>query len=91
MGSYIEVKDVSIGYGQRVLFQDVSLRVDRGKTVGIVGANGSGKSVLFKMLCGFEKPDKGSVSVCGKQLGTNGYDFPDNMGIFINADRKSVV
>lgn len=85
MGSYIEVKDVSISYGQRVLFQDVSLRVDRGKTVGIVGANGSGKSVLFKMLCGFEKPDKGSVSVCGKQLGANGYDFPDNMGIFINA------
>lgn len=85
MKPYIEVKDVSKSYGQRILFQDVSLSVDRGKTVGIVGGNGSGKSVLFKILCGFEKPDRGSVSVCGKQLGANGYDFPDNMGIFINA------
>lgn len=85
MKPYIEVKDVSKSYGQRILFQDVSLSVDRGKTVGIVGGNGSGKSVLFKILCGFEKPDRGRVSVCGKQLGANGYDFPDNMGIFINA------
>lgn len=85
MKPYMEVKDVSKSYGQRILFQDVSLSVDRGKTVGIVGGNGSGKSVLFKILCGFEKPDRGSVIVCGKQLGADGYDFPDNMGIFINS------
>lgn len=85
MSSYIEVKDISKSFGQRTLFQNVSLSIDRGKTVGIVGTNGSGKSVLFKMLCGLEKPDKGSVSVCGKRLGTDGRDFPDNIGIFINA------
>ena len=85
MSSYIEVKDISKSFGQRTLFQNVSLSIDRGKTVGIVGTNGSGKSVLFKMLCGLEKPDKGSVSVCGKRLGTDGRDFPDNNGIFINA------
>lgn len=85
MSSYIEVKDISKSFGQRTLFQNVSLSIERGKTVGIVGTNGSGKSVLFKMLCGLEKPDKGSVSVCGKRLGTDGRDFPDNIGIFINA------
>lgn len=85
MNSYIEVKNISKSFGHRTLFQDVSLSVDRGKTIGLAGSNGSGKSVLFKMLCGFEKPDKGSVSVCGKKIGADGRDFPDNMGIFINA------
>ena len=61
------------------------MSVERGKTVGLVGANGSGKSVLFKILCGFEKPDKGDVYVRGRQLGKNGRDFPDNMGVFINS------
>ncbi len=54
-------------------------------TIGVVGANGSGKSVLFKILCGFEKPDAGTVMVRGKRLGEGGRDFPENMGVFINA------
>lgn len=85
MGSYIEVKNVSKSFGHRPVLQNVSLTADRGKTVGLVGENGSGKSVLFKILCGFEKPDKGSVFVRGEALGKNGRDFPDNMGVFINA------
>ena len=46
----------------------------------MVGANGSGKSVLFKIICGFEKPDQGSVYVRGRQIGKNGRDFPADMG-----------
>ncbi|MFQ7550012.1 MAG: ATP-binding cassette domain-containing protein [Blautia marasmi] len=68
MGSYIEVKNVSKSFGHRPVLQNVSLTADRGKTVGLVGENGSGKSVLFKILCGFEKPDKGSVFVAGRRL-----------------------
>lgn len=85
MDSYIEVRNVSKSFGGRTILQDVSLSVDRGITVGLVGANGSGKSVLFKLLCGFEKPDKGSVYVRGTQLGTSGRDFPADMGVFINS------
>lgn len=85
MSSYIELKHVSKSYGHKTILRDVSCAVECGKTVGLVGANGSGKSVLFKILCGFEQPDAGSVSVRGKQLGRDGRDFPDQMGVFINA------
>lgn len=85
MDSYIEIKNVSKSFGQREILQEVSLSVECGETVGLVGANGSGKSVLFKILCGFEKPDNGSVCVRGKQVGKNGRDFPENMGVFINS------
>lgn len=85
MSSYIELRKVSKSFGHRRILREVSLAVERGKTVGLVGANGSGKSVLFKILCGFEKPDKGDVYVRGRQLGKNGRNFPDNMGVFINS------
>ena len=85
MSSYIELRKVSKSFGHRRILREVSLSVERGKTVGLVGANGSGKSVLFKILCGFEKPDKGDVYVRGRQLGKNGRDFPDNLGVFINS------
>jgi len=82
---YLELKNVSKRFGHRTILEDVSLSVERGKTVGLVGANGSGKSVLFKILCGFERPDQGNVYVRGKELGKNGQDFPDNIGVFINS------
>ena len=70
--SYIEVKNVSKSFSGRAILQNISLSVEQGTTVGLVGANGSGKSVLFKIICGFEKPDQGSVYVRGRQLGKNG-------------------
>ncbi|MCB6607199.1 ATP-binding cassette domain-containing protein [[Clostridium] symbiosum] len=85
MSSYLEIRNVSKRFGHRKVLEEVSLSVERGTTVGLVGANGSGKSVLFKILCGFEKPDQGSVYVRGKQLGKNGRDFPENIGVFINS------
>lgn len=68
MSSYIEVKNVSKSFGGKAILQDVSLSIEQGTAVGLVGANGSGKSVLFKILCGFEKPDRGSVYVRGNSL-----------------------
>lgn len=85
MTSYIELQDISKKFGHRTILQNVSMVVEQGATVGLVGANGSGKSVLFKILCGFEKPDSGRVFVRGKKLGENGRDFPENMGVFINS------
>ena len=85
MSSYIEVKNVSKSFSGRAILQNISLPVEQGTTVGLVGANGSGKSVLFKIICGFEKPDQGSVYVRGNQLGKNGCDFPESLGGFINS------
>ena len=55
MSSYIEVRNVSKSFSCRAILQNISLSVEQGTTVGLVGANGSGKSVLFKIICGFEK------------------------------------
>ena len=85
MNSFISVQNVSKQFGKKIILRDVSFHVAQGETVGLVGANGSGKSVLFKILCGFEKPDSGVVYVRGKQLGKGGRDFPENMGVFINS------
>lgn len=57
----LQVNNVSGGYGQRNVVQDVSFRVERGKMVGILGPNGSGKSTLLKMISGVLAPSAGEV------------------------------
>lgn len=54
-------------HGQQVL-NDVSLRMKGGHIYGLVGRNGSGKTVLLKMICGYIAPDKGSITVADKQI-----------------------
>ncbi|HEY2338851.1 MAG TPA: energy-dependent translational throttle protein EttA [Burkholderiales bacterium] len=63
----IEFKDVSKGYGERLLMEKVSFQVPPGAIVGIIGPNGAGKSTLFKLILGKEKADKGKV-VIGKTV-----------------------
>ena len=57
----IEVKDLRKTYGDRVLLDGVSFSVPKGSIVGIIGANGMGKSTLFRILMGIEQPDGGEV------------------------------
>lgn len=59
----IEVTDLSKQFGDRVLYQGLSFSVPKGGIVGIIGPNGVGKSTLFKMLIGEEKPDAGEISI----------------------------
>ena len=80
----IEVDHLSKSYSGHRVLTDVSLTVPQGATIGLVGANGSGKSVLFKAICGITKPDSGSVRIDGVRLGEKS-DFPPNMGVFINS------
>jgi sulfate-transporting ATPase len=63
----IEFKDVSKGYGDRLLMEKVSFQIPPGAIVGIIGPNGAGKSTLFKLILGKEKADKGKV-VIGKTV-----------------------
>lgn len=57
----IEVNDVTKGFNDRVLFENLTLRIPKGAIVGIIGPNGAGKSTFFKLLTGQEKPDSGSI------------------------------
>lgn len=84
MNTFIEIKEVSKSFGHKNILTSVSLSVQKGETIGIVGENGSGKSVLFKILCGFLQPDTGEVIIRGERLGKE-RDFPDNIGVFINS------
>jgi sulfate-transporting ATPase len=59
----IEFVNVSKGYGDRLLIDDLSLKIPPGAIVGIIGPNGAGKSTLFRMITGKEKPDKGEVKI----------------------------
>src|SRR3954462_11236388 len=59
----IEFKNVSKGYGERLLVDKLSFKVPPGAIVGIIGPNGAGKSTLFRMITKREKPDSGSVTV----------------------------
>ena len=57
----IECKDVSKGYGDRLLVENVSFLLPPGATVGIIGPNGAGKTTLFRMITGQEQPDSGTI------------------------------
>ena len=59
----IEFKNVSKGYGDRVLIDNLSFVMPKGAIVGVIGGNGAGKSTLFRMLMGKEQPDSGSIEI----------------------------
>jgi sulfate-transporting ATPase len=59
----IELKEVTKGYGDRLLIDRLSLKIPPGAIVGIIGPNGAGKSTLFRMLAGKEQPDGGQIVI----------------------------
>jgi len=59
----VELCTVSKGFGDRVLFENLDIRVPKGAIVGIIGPNGAGKSTFFKLITGQEKPDSGNVLI----------------------------
>lgn len=76
------VQQVSKSFGEAEVLYEVSHDFESGKIHGIVGNNGSGKTVLMKCICGFLLPSKGRVFVHGKQIGRD-VDFPPDTGIII--------
>ena len=59
----IEAEEVSKGYGDQLLMENVSFRLPPGGIVGIIGPNGAGKTTLFRMIVGQEKPDSGTIRI----------------------------
>lgn len=82
MENVIEVCDVNKYFGEEHVLKNVSHSFEKGKIHGIVGNNGSGKTVLMKCICGFLKPDSGVIYVNHKQVGKE-TDFPEDIGIII--------
>ena len=70
----IEVRNIYKSFEGRPVLQDVSLTIDEGETMAIIGRSGSGKSVLMKHIIGLLTPDRGQVLVDGIDINAIGYD-----------------
>ena len=78
----ISVEHVSLTIGTAQILRDVSARFEEGEIHGIVGRNGSGKTMLMKCICGFIRPDSGKILLDRKQVGRD-VDFPPDLGLLI--------
>ena len=78
----IEVKDLSLTIKKSTILYNITVSFGAGCIHGLIGRNGSGKTMLMKCICGFVRPSAGSVTVAGKQIGKD-CDFPKSVGIII--------
>lgn len=78
----IEVIGLKRRYGQEWVLKGIDLTLEPGKIHGIIGKNGSGKTLLLKCICGFVPPTEGRVLVDGRQVGKD-VDFPPEVGMII--------
>ncbi|AJS61208.1 ABC transporter ATP-binding protein [Paenibacillus sp. IHBB 10380] len=79
----INIKNVSKSFKGIQLFENASAQFKKGNIYGIIGHNGSGKSVLFKMICGFIRPDTGEITI-DPAYSDKQTNFPKNFGIIID-------
>lgn len=78
----ITLENVSKSFKEKTVLQKTDLTIEKGKITGFVGRNGSGKTVLFKLICGLLRPTTGTITVQGKQLGKD-CDFAPDVGVLI--------
>ena len=82
MQNMVEVSGANKSFGDEHVLKDVTYTFEQGKIHGIVGNNGSGKTVLMKCICGFLRADSGTIMV-NQQLVGKETDFPKDIGIII--------
>lgn len=84
METCIEVQNAVKRFRDQVVLKNVSISFEKGQIHGIVGRNGSGKTVLFKCICGLMHPEEGVIFVNGKRVGRD-VDMPEDIGAIIEA------
>ena len=84
METCIEVQNVVKRFRDQVVLKNVLISFEKGKIHGIVGRNGSGKTVFFKCICGLMHPEEGVILVNGKRVGRD-VDMPEDIGAIIEA------
>ncbi len=87
--NYIEVKNVSFSRGERVIYNNVSLTIPKGKVTAIMGPSGTGKTTLLRLIGGQLRPDKGEIWVDGlnvPELGRNElFELRSKMGVLFQS------
>lgn len=78
----IKVEHLSKSFKEQEILQDINVEFERGKIYGIIGRNGSGKSMLFKCICGFIHPSQGKIFIKDKEIGKD-VDMACEIGMLI--------
>lgn len=82
MMSYIEINNATKVIGQKKILTNINLKLEKGHIYGFVGHNGSGKTMLFRAICGFIRLTKGEIIINNQRIGQDS-SFPANTGIII--------
>lgn len=78
----IEILNLSKKFKNNIILENINLKLKKGTTYGFIGTNGSGKTLLFKMILGFVQPTTGEVFINNKKIGKD-IDFPSKCGLII--------
>ena len=78
----ITIEKVCKSFGESTVLSDINIGFEKGKIHGLIGRNGSGKTVLMKCICGFIPISSGTITINGKKM-NKVFDTPENMGIII--------
>lgn len=84
MEAAIKVENITKKFGETTVLDGISLTFEKNKIHGLIGRNGSGKTMLLKCICGFVIPTTGTIYVNGMQIGKD-LDVPESVGIIIEA------
>lgn len=82
MSNAIEIKNASLQIKKDLILNNIDVTFEQGKIHGLIGRNGSGKTMLMKCICGFVKTTDGEIVVNEKRVGKD-IDFPENIGFII--------
>ena len=80
----VSVQNVSKKYGTQQVLKHVNLQCEAGRIYGLIGRNGSGKTVLLKSICGLSHPDEGEIRVWDQIVGRD-VDYPESLGFIIES------
>ena len=86
----IELKELTLGYGQRTLLEMVNARMTGGQLIALLGRNGAGKSTLLRAMMGLEKPQSGEIILQGKKIASLKPEKLARSISFVTTDRCSV-
>lgn len=80
--SYIEIKNLTKTIKGNKVLEDININLDKGNIYGFIGRNGSGKTMLFRSICGLIRPTSGEITIDGKIISED-IDFPDSCGVVL--------
>ena len=90
MSALLSVEKLELAYGQLAVCRDISLRIDSGDIVALIGANGAGKSTILRAIAGLLPPRRGSILFCERDITATPSHERTNLGIALVPEGRHV-